>query len=75
MARKLHLNNCNHNLVHQLAVKLDSLWRYDTYIKDAKKEGHNECVRVWEKLKKEDAKDVELLRKLVVDKCKKEKFC
>ena len=46
------MKNHNHDLVHHLSETIDSLWRYDEYIKNS---GECEfCVALWNKLKKTD---------------------
>lgn len=56
--------------MHHLARVLDDLWRYDQYIKDAKKDKHPECAKLWQEIAKTDAKQAEKLRVLVNKKAK-----
>jgi hypothetical protein len=51
------------DLVHELTKRLDSVWRYDQYIANAK--DHAELVHFWRSAKAEDQKNVELLRGLI----------
>lgn len=64
------MTNCDHNIIHTLALKLDALYRYDTFIRDAKKEGHKACSALFNKMRKKDCSDVEELRKILYKKCK-----
>ena len=41
------MKNWQHNILHQLSETMDSLWRMDQYIKDAKEEGKEEDVEFW----------------------------
>lgn len=54
------MNNWNHDLVHQLSEDLDSLWRYEDYLKNSQGCGH--CSTMWRKLKELDEEKVEMLR-------------
>lgn len=69
------MSNCCHNILHLLNVKVDSLWRYEQYLKDAKKENHARCVQIIQQLMKEDAKDVAMLREELEKKIKAGKLC
>ena len=57
-----------------MARVLDDLWRYDQYIKDAKKGKHKECVKLWEQISKQDSKQVAQMRKLIAAKVKAGQF-
>ena len=46
------MQNCYHNVIHQLSETLDSLWRMDTYINDARQEENDKEVKFWEEYKK-----------------------
>ncbi len=72
--KKHCVSDCCHNLVHHMARVLDDLWRYDQYIKDAKKGKHKQCEKMWRDVAKADAKQLEMLRKMVVAKAKAGKF-
>ncbi|MBI2633923.1 MAG: hypothetical protein HYW80_01275 [Parcubacteria group bacterium] len=43
------MKNHNHDLVHQLSETLDSIWRFDTYLKAS--EGCGSCSALWQKMK------------------------
>jgi len=72
--KKHCLSNCNHNVLQVLSMKLDLLWRYEQYLKDAKKEKHNKCAQMIMKMVKDDAKHVKGLRDMIIHKCEKKKF-
>lgn len=54
------IRNVNHNLVHSLATKADSVWRYDRYIQDAS--GCSHCQRLWQQIQQDDMRHIQLLR-------------
>lgn len=59
---KFFMKNCHHNIIHQLSETLDSLWRMDTYIKDAKEENCPEGIEFWQNYKKTLEDQVKLLK-------------
>ena len=59
------MKNHNHDLVHQLSETLDSIWRFDSYLKTA--EGCESCTALWQKLKN----DYQQLERLLVAEIKK----
>lgn len=54
------MHNFDHDLIHQLSEKLDSIWRYDTYLKNAK--GCPRCENLWQTLKTKDLEMADMLR-------------
>lgn len=58
------MKNHNHDLAHQLSEDLDSLWRYEGYLKNA--QGCGACVGMWEKFRSMDEEKVQLLRDEIV---------
>lgn len=54
------MTNNTHDLIHQLSEKLDSLWRYKEYIKNA--EECAECKKLWEECLKRDTEMVEMIK-------------
>lgn len=54
------MTNNDHDLIHQLSEKLDSMWRYDEYIKNAK--NCKNCKKLWENLRDRDLEMVEALK-------------
>ncbi len=71
MAKTKICDDCTYNCTKQLAQKLDLLWRLDDYIKEAKKMKHSECVKIFERIKKDTKKHAELLRDVLTKKAKK----
>jgi hypothetical protein len=61
--KKHCIPDCEHDIVHHLSRVTDDLWRFDQYIKDAKKCGHHEFASMWEKIAEMDAKQLAMLQK------------
>jgi len=59
------MKNHNHDLVHQLSEVLDSIWRFDNYIRTAA--GCQSCTTLWQKLKS----DYQQFEKLLSSEIKK----
>jgi len=57
--------NHDHDLIHELSKRLDSIWRYDQYIANA--EGKEQVREFWQQVKEQDQRIVEQLKKLVKD--------
>ena len=58
------MQNTNYNLVNILTYKLHRVWhRYDQYIEDAMREGCASCKELWEKIKQDEQKHIEWIRK------------
>jgi hypothetical protein len=53
----------DHDMIHDLSRRLDSLWRYDQYIANA--DGQTNLVEFWQTTKKQELKNIENLKKLV----------
>ena len=66
------MKNHNHDLVQQLSEDLDSLWRYKTYLRNAK--GCSRCVAMWKKFVKVDEEKVQMLRDEVFRHVKERRF-
>ena len=66
-------NNC-YNVVHQLSKTLEFLARVDQYAEDANKTGDKESENVWKTIKTDRQKHAELLRNLVINEIKNNKF-
>ncbi len=54
--------DCYYNVHKQLVKRLQFLWNLDDYIKDSKRDGHAQCARMWDEIRKNEAKNVELLK-------------
>ena len=48
------VKNTIHNLVQTLSVKLDSASRYSLYKEDAKKDGFDDCAKVFGRLAEQE---------------------
>lgn len=68
------LGNCNYNMTKQLAKNLQLLWNIDGYIADAKRDGHKECVKVWETIKADEQRHARMLRESIRGLARKGKF-
>ena len=68
------MTNCNHNLVHHLSTRLDGLWRYEQFIKDAEAEGDAVCADMWRKFSEQDEQQIKELQNLIIEKSKTGKF-
>ncbi len=64
--------NHDHDMIHELRKRLDSLWRVDQYIANA--EGHDELRRFWSELKKQEQANVDRLKGLVCKHCAEDCF-
>jgi ferritin-like metal-binding protein YciE len=61
--REIHmLSNNTYNHVSLLSEKAQGLELYDTYIEDAEDAGSQECVQLFQQMKEQDAKHVEMLK-------------
>lgn len=57
---------------HELSKRLDALWRYDQYIANA--EQHADLQNFWRDMKEQETKNVQRLKALVSEHCRKECF-
>ena len=55
------LENINYNLIETISIISKSLYRYDTYLKDAEKCAS--CLSIWAKFKENRDKELSLLVK------------
>ncbi|VVB77444.1 Uncharacterised protein [uncultured archaeon] len=67
MADKKPVEDCYYNVHKQLVKRLQFLWNVDGYIKDAEREGHKDCVRMWKKVTENEKASVRLLQEAVKD--------
>jgi hypothetical protein len=58
----------DHDLVHELSKRLDSLWRMDQYISNAR--GHSKLESFWRKVKGQEESNIEMLKELIGDEVK-----
>lgn len=62
------MKNCSYNLVRALAEKCRLQWRYKQYLEDCAKEGCKSCSVMWEKLRDDEDKHIEMLRNEIAKK-------
>ena len=53
----------DHDLIHDLSSRLDSVWRYDQYIANAK--GHEELQEFWTETREQELDNIKALKSLV----------
>ena len=70
----LHHSYHKHELLTTVSQKLQHVWNIDQYISDAKKAGHKECAKLFEQIKKDEARHAAMLRDLVKMKVKHELY-
>ncbi|NLC59244.1 MAG: hypothetical protein GX774_20595 [Armatimonadetes bacterium] len=59
------MRNHNHDLIQVLSEKLDGAVRYEVYHEDA--EGAcEECQKIWEEIKQDDLRHIEMLRNEII---------
>ncbi len=58
------------DLIHELAKRLDALWRYDQYIANA--EGRAFLQEFWSTLKQQERENIRQLRDLVAEEVQKQ---
>ncbi|KKT77197.1 MAG: hypothetical protein UW74_C0047G0009 [Candidatus Giovannonibacteria bacterium GW2011_GWC2_44_8] len=54
------MKNHNHDLIHHLSETIDSIWRYDEYVKNS--QDCDSCVAMWNKLKQTDMEVENMLK-------------
>lgn len=62
----------DHDMIHELSKRLDSLWRIDQYIANA--EGSIDLQNFWYELKRQEQGNVDRLKELVAEHCAKHCF-
>lgn len=67
------MRNYNHDLIQVLCEKLDSVVRYQIYHEDAEGECDN-CTQLWDQIKQDDMRHVEMLRDEIRNHVKKDIF-
>lgn len=55
----------DHDIVHELSKRLDSLWRCDQYIANAK--GHPKLKKFWEDIKTQEADNITRMKELLAE--------
>jgi hypothetical protein len=64
--------NHDHDIVHELSKRLDTVWRLDQYIANA--EGNSSLENFWTKLKQQEQENVKQLKKFVKEEVQKDCF-
>ncbi len=59
------IRNHDHDLIHELSIRLDSIWRYDQYIANAAGENAPNVQKLWEDIKAQDVRIVERLKESI----------
>ena len=70
----MSLNDCNYNKTQHLGKKLAFLVRVDRYVEDAEKHGHPACAGMWRKIKEDEQRHVDMLKKAISGLAKEDKF-
>ncbi|MBR9682751.1 MAG: hypothetical protein GOV02_03685 [Candidatus Aenigmarchaeota archaeon] len=70
MENKCNVCNCDYNIMKQLVKLNQFLWNVEGYIKDAKAEGHDDCVATFEEMKSDALKNSEKLKNIITNICK-----
>jgi len=73
MAKKV-LSDCGYNYAKVLSKKAALVWRVDQYIKDSKKAKSTACVKMWQQIRKDEVKHIEMLKKSLAAFAKKGKL-
>jgi hypothetical protein len=62
----------DHDLIHELSRRLDSLWRYDQYAANA--EWREKLVQFWNDMKAQEQQDIIRLKSLIAEEVRNECF-
>jgi hypothetical protein len=62
----------DHDMIHELSKRLDSVWRMDQYIANA--EGDINLQNFWRQLKEQEDQNVQRLKQFVAEHCAKNCF-
>ncbi len=62
----------DHDLVHELSMRLDALWRFDQRIANA--DGRRELQDFWRQLKRQEKQTIDRLKQLIVQEVKSNCF-
>jgi len=62
----------DHDLVHELSRRLDSVWRYDQFIANA--DGREILQACWREFKEQDMRSIERLKEVLKDEIKNDCF-
>lgn len=67
------LKNMNYDLAEDLAQRSKQVWRYEQYTQDAGP-GCGRCQNLWQQLRQQDEKSIELLKQEIENHVKEEMF-
>jgi hypothetical protein len=62
----------DHDLIHELSRRLDSLWRYDQYINNA--DWRDELRQFWDEMKSQELNNIERLKTLLAQEIRNDCF-
>ena len=62
----------DHDLIHELSKRLDSLWRYDQFIANA--ESKPALQTLWRDLKRQDMDNIERVKQMIADEIRQNCF-
>ncbi|MBD3312426.1 hypothetical protein GF352_03170 [archaeon] len=62
---KCSVGDCSYNVMKQLVKLNQLLYNIDSYIKDAKRKKHADCVKAFKELKKDTMKNAEALKEVL----------
>ncbi len=68
------IRNHDHDLIHELSVRLDAVWRYDQYIANAAQENSPQVRELWKDIKGQDLQTIERLKELIREHVRKNDF-
>ena len=68
------ISNHDHDLIHDLSLRLDSIWRYDQYIANAEQENATAVKELWQDVKAQDLKMIERFKELIREHVKQGDF-
>lgn len=57
------ISNHDHDLIHELSRRLDSLWRYDQYIANAA--GHPDAEKFWRGAVTQERENIDRLKAMI----------
>ena len=61
--------NHDHDMIHDLSLRLDALWRYDQYIANAR--GNRSLIAFWKKIKDQETSNIKSLKRHIASHAKK----
>jgi vacuolar-type H+-ATPase subunit H len=75
MAETTRLDNSTYNILRALGKEADFLYStVDTYIEDAKKDNRQHLVEIWNEMKRDKEKRLQMLREALEKEAKEQKL-